>query len=130
VILPPAASAPPAVVVNENVAAAPVFAATQSPLAIANDVPVTCPPIAPDAVPTDAVGSALVDIVMPDETSAIATPMVRPVSVTVTAVLAASAVPPVVMTMEVAPVCAGVRIAPPAESVTAGVELVAKKPDG
>ncbi len=54
----------------------------------------------------------------------------RPVSVTVTAVLAASAVPPVVMTMEVAPGCAGVREAPPAESVAVGVAVVAKKPDG
>ena len=57
-------------------------------------------------------------------------PIVRPVSVTVTAVLAASAVPPVVMTMEVAPGCAGVRVAPLAESVAVGVALKAKKPVG
>ena len=57
-------------------------------------------------------------------------PIVRPVSVTVTAVLAASAVPPVVMTMEVAPGCAGVRVAPLAESAAEGVAEVAKKPDG
>ena len=57
-------------------------------------------------------------------------PIVTPISVTVTAVLAASAVPPVVMTMEVAPGCAGVRVAPLAESVAVGVAVVAKKPDG
>ena len=57
-------------------------------------------------------------------------PIVKPVSVTVTAVLAASAVPPVVMTMEVAPGCAGVRVALPVESVAVGVAVVAKKPDG
>ena len=57
-------------------------------------------------------------------------PIVRPVSVTVTAVLAASAVPPVVMTTEVAPGCAGARVAPLAESVAVGVAVVAKKPDG
>ena len=128
-ILPPAASAPPAVVVNENVAAAPVFAATRSPLAIANDVPVTCPPIAPDAVPTEAVGSELVDTVMPDEILAIATPIVRPVSVTVTAVLAESVAVPVVMTMDVVVGAVALPVAPPL-TATAGVALVAKKPDG
>ena len=37
VILPPVASAPPAVVVNENVAAADVLPATRSDVAIANE---------------------------------------------------------------------------------------------
>jgi hypothetical protein len=55
--------------------------------------------------------------------------MVKPVSVTVTAVLAASAVPPVVMTMEVAPGAAADRVAPP-DTAAEGVGLVAKKPDG
>ena len=40
VILPPVASAPPAVVVNENVAAADVLPATRSDVAIANEGPV------------------------------------------------------------------------------------------
>ena len=57
-------------------------------------------------------------------------PMVRPVSVTVTAVLAASAVPPVVMTMEVAPGACGVRVATAVDSVAVGAGDVAKKPDG
>ncbi len=56
--------------------------------------------------------------------------MVKPVSVTVTAVLAASgAVPPVVMTMEVAPGAAADRVALP-DTAAEGVGLVAKKPDG
>ncbi len=58
-----------------------------------------------------------------------AEPMVKPVSVTVTAVLAASAVPPVVMTMEVAPGAAADRAALP-DTAAEGVGLVAKKPDG
>jgi hypothetical protein len=41
VMVLPAASAPPALVVNENVAAADVFPATRSDAAIANDVIVT-----------------------------------------------------------------------------------------
>ena len=59
-----------------------------------------------------------------------AEPMVKPVSVTVTAVLAASAAPPVVMTMEVAPGACGVREAPAVDSVAVGAGVVAKKPDG
>ena len=40
-MLPPTASAPPAVVVNENVAAVPALPATRSDAAIANKVLVT-----------------------------------------------------------------------------------------
>ena len=57
-------------------------------------------------------------------------PMVRPFSVTVTAVLAASAVPPVTMMMEVTLGVCGMRVAPTAESTAMGVEVLAKKPDG
>ena len=57
-------------------------------------------------------------------------PIVKPVSVTVTAVLAASAAPPVVMTMEVAPGACGVTETPAVDSVAAGAGDVAKKPDG
>ena len=109
----PAASAPPAVVVNENVAAAPVLPATRSLLAIPNDAPVTCPLISPQAIPGDEVKSALVDIVMPRESPTCTPPMVRPVRVTVTAVLAASVAVPVVMTMEVAVGAAALPAAPP-----------------
>ena len=82
-------------------------------------------------MPTDTTTSALVDIVMPDALPAVAPPMVRPVSVTVTVVLAASVAPAVVMTMEVAPGgLMGVKLAPPAETAPVGVALVAKKPGG
>ena len=56
--------------------------------------------------------------------------MVRPASVTVTAVLAASAVPPVVMMIDVALGAPEARVVPFADSVALGVALVAKKPEG
>jgi hypothetical protein len=56
--------------------------------------------------------------------------MVKPVSVTVTAVLAASAVLPVVMTTDVVPGAPGTSVAPPVDSVALGVVAAAKKPDG
>ena len=56
--------------------------------------------------------------------------MVTPASVTVTAVLAASAVPPAVMTMDVAPGAPGTSVAPTVDSVALGVAAAAKKPDG
>ena len=85
------ASAPPAVVVKEKVASADALPATRWPVEIENAVLVTWPPITPDATPAGAVGSALVATVMPFELPAVAAPMVRPVTVTVTAVLAAIA---------------------------------------
>ena len=81
-------------------------------------------------MPTDATTSALVDIVMPDALPAVAAPMVRPVSVTVTAVLAASAVPPVTMMMELTLGACAMRVAPTVERKALGVEVLAKKPDG
>ena len=56
-------------------------------------------------------------------------PMVRPVSVTVTAVLADSVAVPVVMTIDVVVGAVALPVAPPL-TATAGVALVAKKPDG
>ena len=67
---------------------------------------------------------------MTDVLPVLVAPMVRPVSVTVMAVLAASAVPPVVMTMDVAPGAPGDRVAPIVDSVALGVAVVAKKPEG
>ena len=55
---------------------------------------------------------------------------VKPVSVTVTVVLAASAVPLVVMTMDVVPGAPGTSVAPTVDSVALGVAAAAKKPDG
>ena len=102
----------------------------RSPLAIANVAPVTCHPIAPDANPTEGARSALVDIVMPDALPAVAPPMVRPVNVTVTEVLAASVVPAGVATIwEAAGVAMGPRgdnKAPP-DTASVGAKFVAKK---
>ena len=55
VMLLPVASAPPAVVVNKNVAAADVLPATRSDAAIVNEVKVARPPITPELTPEDAV---------------------------------------------------------------------------
>jgi hypothetical protein len=55
--------------------------------------------------------------------------MVRPVSVTVTAVLAGSVAVPVVITMDVVVGAVALPVAPPL-TATAGVALVAKKPTG
>ena len=106
--------------------------ATRSTGNIENEVPVTWPPITPDAIPVESVVSTLVEMKMPVSLPGLATPTVKPISVTVTAVLAAStAVPPVVMTMKVPPGCAGVRVAPGIESVAVGgVVALTKKPDG
>jgi len=82
------ASAPPAVVVNENVAATAVLPAARWDVEITNETFVTCPPITPDVTPADAVGSALVATVILSELPAVAAPMVRPVTITITAVLA------------------------------------------
>ena len=57
-------------------------------------------------------------------------PMVRLLSVTVTVVLAASAVPPVTMMIKLTLGACGMRVAPKVESTALGVEVLAKKPDG
>ena len=120
--------APPAVGVKVNVAATPALDATRSAAAMAKETAETAPPITPDATEREAQRSALVFTVT--ATPAVGAPlMVKPVSVTVTAVLAASAVPPVVMTIEVAPGAAADRVALP-DTAAEGVGLVAKKPDG
>jgi hypothetical protein len=100
VMLLPAASAPAAVVVNENVAVTPVLPTTRSPLAIANETPVTYPPMTPDAAPADGTASASVCTVTPVSLPAVAAPICRPVSVMMKAVLAAIPTTAVVMTME------------------------------
>ena len=121
--------APPAVGVNVNVADTPALPATRSTEAMWNDTDATAPPIAPDATDEDAVGSALVCTVT-EVFPAVGAPMVRPESVTVTAVLAASAVPPVIMTMDVAPGAPDTRVVPFADSKRLGARFEEKKPDG
>ena len=128
----PVASAPPAVVVKLHVAAALVLAATRSDAAIENEVLVTWPPIAPESMPgEDTVGSPLVAIVMPVTLPAVALPMVKPITVTVTAVLALIEWPWIVMTIRV---LFGVATEPAGGPVplicTQGVPLLAKKPGG
>ena len=120
--------APPEVGVNVNVAETPDLPATRSATATMNVTPETAL-IEPDEIDVDTVGSALVCTVT-EVLPLVGAPMVRPVSVTVTAVLAASAVPPVVMTMDVAPGAPGDRVAPIVDSVALGVAVVAKKPEG
>ncbi len=96
-----------------------------------NNKSLTTSPITPQdkAGLGEAVESALVCTVT-EVVAALATPMVQPTSVTVTAVPAASAAPETAKTMEVAPGCAGVRMAPTADDVAVGVENAAKKPVG
>ena len=122
--------APPAEVVNENVAATPAFAATRSGPAIEKVGLITLSPITPEFAPDDAVGSALVSMLTPVKFPAVAAPMVRPVTVTVTALLAAIAAVAVVMTICVPVGVAAVPVAPPPLIATPGVPVLEKKPDG
>ena len=124
--------APPAVGVNVNAIETPDLPATR-PLALVrtlNVTAVTVSPIGPEAAytVTDTIVSALVCTVT--ELLPLEAPMVRPASVMVTAAPSASAVPPVVMMMDVAPGAPGDRVAPIVDSVALGVGVVAKKPEG
>ena len=121
--------APPAVGVNVNVADTPALPAIQSAAAMVNVKAKTAPPIKPDVTDEDADGSALVCTVT-NVFPAVGAPMVRPESVTMTIVLAASAVPPVVMMMDVVPAAPATRVVPFADNEAFGVAVEAKKPDG
>ena len=94
------ASAPPSVVVNLNVTDTPPLFTTRSAEPMLKKIYMRLPPIMPEAMPTDATVSASVCTVMPVALPAVSAPMVRPVSVMVTAVLAAIPTTAVVMTME------------------------------
>ena len=125
VMLLPLDMAPPAVFTNETEKEAPVwpvYGAQVDPL-----IP-TAPPMGADRTAFEVAESLLVcKVTYPAAMGVL--PTVKPVSVTVTAVLAASAEPPVVMTMEVALGAAADRVAPP-ETAAEGAGLVAKKLDG
>jgi hypothetical protein len=129
VMVPPAAIAPPAEVVKMNVAAAAVLLATRSAGAIEKEAAVTCPPITPDAVPADAVGSTLVDTVTAPPAVGVA-PIVMLPNVTVTAALAATVPVCNVSTMLDAPLAAEFAVAPTPNVTEDGVTPAAKKPDG
>ena len=126
-----AASAPPALVVNENVATLEALAATRSVDVMVNVGLVTLSPIWPDAM---VVGLALASAVVCMEIEvapANTTPMVSPVSVTVTAVLTAmddATVRVSTMAVSVGATLVAVTAAPLIAAVGAGD--VAKKPLG
>ncbi len=113
-----------------NVADTPVRPATRSDAATLKVTPVTAPPIAPlDTAGLEAIGSVFVRTVT-ESAAALATPIVQPTSVTVTAVPAASALPAANKTMDVLAGASGVRVAPAADTMAVGVGEAAKKPDG
>ena len=109
---------------NANVAETLPFPAIRS-----NEDMVKYEYMGPDETGKDAVGSALVDIVMPELLPLVAAPMVRPVRVMVTAALAFSAKVPVVTTMDVTVGTAALPVAPELMA-TPGVDEAAKKPTG
>ena len=126
-----AANAPPALVVNENVAAASVLPATRSVDAKVNAGLVTLFPIWPEKM---VAGLALASAAVWMETElapAVTAPMVSTVSTTVTTVLAAMAVAPVsVITIWFGDGSALEAVdAPvvPAVKLTVGVVVAAKK---
>ena len=122
--------APPALGVKVNVASTPALPATRSEAATLNVTEVTAKPITPhDTAGLDAAGSVFVCTVT-ESVAALATPIVQPTSVTVTAVSAAKTVPVAAKTMEVPPGSAGVRTAPGVDTLAVGVAEVAKKPVG
>ncbi len=125
----PAASAPPAVVVNENVAAADVLPATRSDVAIANETRVTLPPITPDCMlgeDSDEIDKYICEL-------AIAAPSVTPLMVTVNAVVVPMVAFDVVRITFVLVVAPHVKFSPRtlvASADTIGITDAAKKLDG
>ena len=125
-----AANAPPALVVNENVAKHKALAASRSVDAMVNVEGVTLLPIWPEAM---RVGLALASAVvwMEIETApAFNAPMVSPLSVMVTAVLTAMDEAVSVSTMAVAVGVARVAVTPLPLIAAVGVADVEKKPLG
>jgi hypothetical protein len=117
--------------VKVNVACTAAFPATRSAAATVNVTADTEPPIAPeDTAGLDAVGSALVCTVT-ESVAALAAPIVQPTRVTVTAACTTSDVQQfVVNTMEVNPGAPTATFAEGFDTMTVGVGVVAKKPDG
>ena len=122
--------APPALGVNVNVAETLVWPATRSDAATLKVTFATAPPIAPlETAGLETIGSVFVRTVT-ESAAALATPMVQPKSVTVTAVPAASALPVAADTMDMLPGAKGDSVAPAVDTLAVGVGVVAKKPDG
>ena len=122
--------APPAEVVNENVAATPAFAATRSGPAIEKVGLITLSPMAPEAT---CVGLLLASLVVPMDTlvpPAVMGPIVSPLMVTVTA-----APPPIAdVPVSVNTMACAVGVATVAVllllNAAVGLPEAAKKPDG
>ncbi len=125
----PAASAPPAVVVNESVAAADVLPATRSGVAIANETSVTLPPITPDWMlgeDNDEIDKYISEL-------GIAAPSVKPLMVAVNPAVVPIVAFDVVRIIFVLVVAPHVIFSPGtlvASSATTGVTDGAKKLDG
>ena len=126
-----AANAPPALVVNDSVAALEALAASRSVCATANVGLVTLSPIWPDAMSSGlALASAVVWMEI-ELAPAAAAPMVSPLSVMVTAVLTAMEdVEVSVSTIAVAVGTALVAVTVVPLIAAVGVADVAKKPLG
>ena len=124
-------SRPPAEGVKRNETITFVLLALRKTSGIKKLTTVTAPPIkSHDTAGLEAVGSVFVCTVT-ESLAALAGPIVQPTSVTATAVPAASgALPPTVNTMDRAPGCAGVSVAPAVDTLAVGVAEAAKKPDG
>ena len=124
-------NAPPALVVNENVATLEILCATRSVDAMVNVGSVTLSPIEPEAM---AVGLALASAVVwmdIEVAPAVTAPMVSPLSVTVTAVLTAMEDEDVsASTIAVAVGTALVAVTDVPLIAAVGVADVAKKPLG
>ena len=124
------ANAPPALVVNENVAAAPVLPASLCVCTMVNVGLVTLSPIRPESMVVGlALASAvvLIEIEVAPEFSG---PMVSPLSVMVTAVLAAMDEAVSVSTMAVVVGATLVAVTPLPLIAAVGMADVAKKPLG
>ena len=125
-----AASAPPAVGVNTNVALTLVLFITRASFAIENELKATAPPITPEAQIIEAVASALVDTVTAPPAVGVL-PIDKPDSVMVTATLALRVEPAVVIVMDVSPGAPmAVRLEPAVEIEPVGVALAAKNFEG
>jgi hypothetical protein len=84
VMVLPISSLPPAEVMKDNVAVEFFLPANRSEIAIANEAFATWPPITPESLPFDAIGSELDVMKIPVEFPAVEAPMVKPERVTVT----------------------------------------------
>ena len=128
VMVPGTESAPPAVGAKPNINETPALLTTR----LLTDKPkrfkLAEPPIDLDGTNREDMESSIV-CKLTEPPAVGVPPIVKPDNVTVTAALAASVAVPLVMTMDVAPGAAAVRVAPP-DTAADGVALPEKKPDG